>query len=39
MKEAGIRTDANIPIYEKDSGKGDILRRIHNRIARSPRPI
>lgn len=39
MKEAGLRTDANIPIYEKDSGKGDILRRIHNRIARSPRPI
>lgn len=39
MKDAGVRTDANIPIYEKDSGKGDILRRIHNRIAKSPRPI
>lgn len=39
LKDAGLNTKSQIPLYQKERKNDDLLRSIHNRIARSPRGV
>lgn len=39
LNNAGLNLNETLPVYTKDEEHRDKMREIHNRIARSPRPV